>query len=130
MTLDRMAFKSAALDLFDAVADPHPKGHQGAYAARYVVGAGGPRPLEVMVEKSVKTPLNVWCLGLVANRPEAAGVPKTLRPYAPRDGKPGRHSALTPMTQLAEADLVTFKPATPGDVRAVLDALLAASRGS
>jgi hypothetical protein len=135
MSLDRAGLKRAAVALLDAVAQPHPAGHQAGKAARYVLTAVGGSPLEVMFEKDEDSSVNLWVASSAAGALLGGGISqrsslaRSLRTKIGKDGKPlyGRHSGLMAMAQLADADLVCFQPATLAELGAILDQLLAAS---
>lgn len=135
MSLDRPAFKRAAVALLDAVGAPHAAGHQAGKAARYVLTAPCGAPVEVMFEKDEGSSVNLWKTRAAAGSLLGGEIPyrespaRTLRTKIGKNGKPfyGRHSGLLAMNQLADADLVCFRPASLAELGAVVDQALAAS---
>ena len=129
--MDRIELKRACLAELDAVAVEHPAGHQGKLAARYVLLAPSRKNFEMMFEKAPGTKANLWVLLEAGSGLLDAGIPYRLSPaagtYATKDsnGKPmyGRHSALRPMTQLANADLICFSVERPGQMSILLEHL-------
>lgn len=117
-------FKKQIERLLDQAGREHRSKHQGVYANRYVIHVTGGAPFEVMFEKGVKAPPNIWCLAKIADH--VTGVECEIN-RADRlrqiPGQYGRHSALEHMSQLANADLAKFVPKTLTDVRAIIEAI-------
>lgn len=112
----RATLKLACLRQLDARAIEHPAGHQGKLAARYLLRSSGGEGIELMFEKGPNSSANLWVLRRFAEVIQDFGVAVRHSPaallYQQKDaaGKPqyGRHSALKPMRQLVNADLVCF----------------------
>ena len=132
MTLGRAAFKRAIFVLLQEVAREHPLGHQDSKAARFVLTSRDGTDLEIMFEKKEDDPPNIWFLEKAADASLTASVSNEQSPASSlwrklgKDGKPsyGRHSVLKTMRQLADADLVCFKPETFEQVGQIIDRLL------
>ncbi|MCP5389846.1 MAG: hypothetical protein H6915_08775 [Novosphingobium sp.] len=130
---DREDLKRACLAALDAVAVEHPAGHQGKLAARYVLHTPRGAAIEIMFEKGPKTPAHLWMSREAGEGMIDAGIRYRLSPAtdtyatANAEGRPryGRHSALKPMRQLANADLVCFTIERPGEIEVLLGGLLA-----
>ena len=131
-TMDRADLKRACLVALDAVAVEHPAGHQGKLAARYVLRNSAGEAIELMFEKGPQTPANLWMLRDAGKVMIDAGIRYRLSPatdtYAIADtaGRPryGRHSALRPMRQLANADLICFTIERLGEMEMLLEGFL------
>lgn len=128
---DREALKRACLAALDEVAVEHGAGHQGKLAARYVLQDRRGAAIELMFEKGPKTPAHLW-MPLEAGEPLIdEGIPYRLSPaaetYAAKDANDrplyGRHSALKPMRQLANSDLIRFTIDRPGQIDRLLQRL-------
>lgn len=132
MTEQREILRRGIIARLDAVARQHTLGDQPRYANRYVLTTADGTALEVMFEKSEKTPPNIWCL-------RSATGPALIADLKPKDSPAaflwlkrnkkgellyGRHSALEKMPQLGEADLVCFAPKTMGEANRIIDRLL------
>lgn len=95
----------------------HPAGHQTKLAARYVLVCKNGERIALMFDKGPASPANLWMLAANAARIEHIGLLRCDYPatdlYIRTDesGEPlyGRHSALRPMRELANADLVRFE---------------------
>lgn len=131
-TYDRDDLKRACLASLDAAALEHPARHQGKLAARYVLNTQRGEAIELMFEKGPKTPANLWMLREAGQSIIDARIRYRLSPatdtYTTVDakGRPryGRHSALKPMRQLANADLICFTIERPGEMDMLLGGLL------
>ncbi|MCV2866898.1 hypothetical protein [Defluviimonas sp. WL0075] len=132
-TYDRDDLKRACLAALDAVAVEHPAGHQGKLAARYVLHTPRGAAIEIMFEKGPKTLANLWMNREAGEGMINAGIRYRLSPAvdtyvtADDEGRPryGRHSALKPMRQLANADLICFTIERPGEIKQLLEHLQA-----
>ncbi len=132
--MDRTHLKSAIAAMMDVLATEHSLGHQEAYARRYILTTHSGKRIELMFEKSPKTPANIWVEAGVAGSLTTSGIKHRLSPasvlYAKRDksGDPqyGRHSALEMMPALGGADLLCMQPETLAEAGAILDHLLEA----
>lgn len=110
----RAALKHSCLRQLEARAIEHPAGHQGQFAARYLLRSASGEVIDLMFEKGPRTPANLWLLHAFAKNIWDAGIAARYSPgallYQQKDAtgklKYGRHSALKPMRQLANADLV------------------------
>lgn len=131
MTIDRATIRQAITSLLDTIGKEHPLGHQASKARRYVLSVPGGKPHEVMFEQNLKSP-NIW-ITVEAAGPLVGGTisqkhsPATsLRTTTGATGQInyGRHSALEPMRELGDADLVCFAPKSLAEVGAILDQLL------
>lgn len=131
---DRAALKSAVLAQLDKAAMEHPVGHQGKLAARYVLRSQSGERIELMFEKGPKSKPHLWMTRAHATAIGDIGVP--MREYPASDlnrvtdaatGKAtyGRHAALKPMRELAEADLVRITLDDGEQIAMVLERLLA-----
>lgn len=131
-SIGRSDFKRACLALLDEVAVEHPAGHQGVYAARYVLRTADGRPIALMFEKSERTPAHFW----VAMRHLAFQLPEgvTVREYpaatlyrSADDGEKtyGRHAGLKAMRELANVDLVRVTVETVRQLQTVVQGLKA-----
>lgn len=128
----RSDFKRACLALLDAVAVEHPAGHQGVYAARYILQTADGQPIALMFEKGERTPAHIW----VATRHLAFQLSEgvTVREYPADalyqpadDGEKtyGRHAGLKAMRELANVDLVRVTVETVGQLQTVVQGLKA-----
>ena len=131
--MNREELKKAALELFDKIADEHPKGHQDVYMNYYFVKNS---KLCFAFEKSLKTPANIWCkLGVRGDVKGIKGVEslaKNLWKKVNKKGEKvyGRHSGLRKVDELRNADLVKYIPKTLGEVQKVVEGLIkAAAKG-
>jgi hypothetical protein len=115
--MNRDELKAACVRHLDERAIEHPAGHQGKLAARYVLRGQGGDVIELMFEKRPGTRPNLWVPARrVTGLLDEGELDYRLAPasilYATKgaNGKPvyGRHSALKPMPELAESDLVCF----------------------
>jgi len=131
MTGDRQFIKDAAVALLGAIAKEPTLGHQAVKAARFVLTSRPGVDVEIMFDKNPKRPPNLWCLEKAAGamligmlRPKRSPA-SLLRKRIGKDGKAeyGRHSALEPMAQLGDADLVCFAPQSLADLGAIIDRL-------
>lgn len=133
MPIDRSHLKTAIAAILDALAVEHPLGHQDAYARRYILTARSGRRIEVMFERSPRTPANLWIESRVAGALTTSAIKQRPSPasdiYATpgKSGDPqyGRHSALEKMPDLGMADLICLQPETLAEAGAVIDCLLA-----
>lgn len=131
MTEEQKFLKAAAMGLLAAVAEEHPKGHQRRDGARFVLTSKFGADVEIMFEKDDKHPPNLWCLEKAAGAALIRKFRPTPKPASAlwtsigSDGKPeyGRHSALKPMPQLREADLVYFTLRSLGELGEIIDRL-------
>jgi hypothetical protein len=95
----------------------HPAGHQTKLAAHYVLVASDGERIGMMFEKGPSSPTNLWMRAEHAVRLRHVDVLRRDYPatdlYAGADDKGraiyGRHAALKPMRDLANADLVRFE---------------------
>ena len=131
--MNREELKKAALELFDKIADEHPKGHQKKYLNAYIVKNS---ELCFAFEKSLKTPANIWCkLGVKDDVEGIKGVEslaKNLWKKVNKKGEKvyGRHSGLKKVDELRDADLVKYTAKTLGEVQKVAEGLIkAAAKG-
>lgn len=130
--IDRDQIKQSVVVLLDLLAAEHPLGHQDSKAARYLLTTPAGAKIEILFEKNVKSPANLWVLekaakGLLSSPLRFKRSPaKTLRTTKNSKGATlyGRHSALEKMPQLGDADLFRFPVETLTDVGTVLDHLL------
>jgi hypothetical protein len=124
----RAALKRACLRHLEAGASEHPAGHQGKLAARYVLRSASGEGIELMFEKGPATPAHLWILRQFADSLSDAGIMSKHSPaallYQQTDtaGRPkyGRHSALRPMRQLANADLTCFTIEHEAEIERIL----------
>jgi hypothetical protein len=101
----RDSLKGAILERLDGVAVEHPSGHQAVYAARYMLQRPDGQGIELMFEKSARTPANLWVCERYVLPLLDGEIPHTRAPAAllhlPNDQEEepryGRHSALKPM---------------------------------
>lgn len=114
----RDLLKKTCLQILDERAQEHPAGHQGKLAARYNLFRPNGEPVELMFEKGPERPANVWVAQRhVAALLQDAGLDHRLSPASivnarkDKTGNPiyGRHSALKPMRELGQGDLVCFR---------------------
>ena len=115
--ISREDMKAACMARLDAVAVEHPAGHQGKYAARYVMRTTGGDPVELMFEKGSRGPANLWLTErharpLLSDELDYRQAPAgAIGIVTDAEGKKiyGRHSALKPMRELGSADLVCIR---------------------
>ena len=128
---DRQLLKDGAVGLLMAIAEEHPFGHQPSKAARFVFTSCHGVKVEIMFEKNMANPPNLWCLekaagpALIARlKPKPSPASKLRTSYGP-DGKVqyGRHRSLERMEQLGEADLVCFAPDSFAEIGEIIDRL-------
>ena len=128
---DRQLLKDGAVGLLTALAEEHPLRHQPTKAARFVLTSRHDVKIEIMFEKNMASPPNLWCLekaagpALIARlKPKPSPAIKLRTSYGP-DGKVryGRHSSLERMDQLGEADLVCFAPDSFAEIGEIIDHL-------
>ena len=131
--MHREELKKSALELFDKIADEHPKGHQDVYMNYYFVKNS---KLCFSFEKSSKTPANIWCkLGVRGDVKEIdceESLAKDLWQKVNSKGEKvyGRHSGLKKVDELRDADLIKYTPKTLGEVQKVVEGLIkAAAKG-
>lgn len=131
--MNRDEFKLACLRILNGVAAEHPVGHQGKLAARYLLRKGGGDTVELMFEKGPTSSPNLWLCRQHLDERALEGIDHQLSPAASlyqtvdTAGKSryGRHSALKPMRQLANADLVCVQLRTLGELERILGRLTA-----
>ena len=136
----RRKLKLSCLGALDALAVEHESGHQGKLAARYTLRTEHGMAVELMFEKSPKTPANLWMTLQTGRDLLDEDISYRLSPASEvnhafgADGRPkyGRHSALKTMHQLAHADLICFRIEREGQIEALLARLSSGSsvRGS
>lgn len=130
--MNRNRLKVAAEGLLDALAAPHPLGHQASKANRYILPTRGGVGIELMLEKNKEVPLNIWVEkrhastffgGTIAFRESLASA---LWTTIGKDGQPnyGRHSALEKMPVLGNADLLCLAPRDLEELGRILDHLV------
>jgi hypothetical protein len=128
---DRQLLKEGAVGLLTAIAEEHSLGHQSSKAARFVLTLHHGLKVEIMFEKNMTSPPNLWCLekaagpALIAKlKPKPSPASKLRTSHGP-DGKVqyGRHSSLERMDQLGEADLVCFAPESFTEIGEIIDRL-------
>ncbi|MDQ0512645.1 hypothetical protein [Ancylobacter amanitiformis] len=129
--IDRSTLKSAAELALNLLGEEHPIKHQPSKGARYVLRTRS-GAMELMLEKNIDVPTNIWmhqdqAAGLigkgVAHKLSSA---RKLYKVLGANGKLryGRHSALEDMPELGTADLVYFIPKTFTELGVVLDYLV------
>jgi len=131
--MNREELKKAALELFDKIADEHPKGHQKVKMNYYIVKNS---ELCFAFEKNLGSPANIWCkLGV---KDEVNGIDceeskaeKLCQKVNSKGEKVyGRHSGLRKVDELCDADLVKYTAKTLGEVQKVVEGLIkAAAKG-
>ena len=131
--MNREELKKSALELFDKIADEHPKGHQKVKMNYYIVKNS---ELCFAFEKNLDSPANIWCkLGV---KDEVNGInceeskAEKLCQKVNDKGKEvyGRHSGLKKINELRYADLIKYIPKTLGEVQKVVEGLIkAAAKG-
>ena len=124
MTEQREIVRAHCLRRLDREATVHPADHQTTKAARYLLPREGRMSAPLMIEKEAGKAFNIWCRRADLDERELAGI--AHRPSSPAGstgGRPGRHSALTTMSDMARADLWCIAPETVGEVDRVLDAI-------
>lgn len=128
---DRQLLKDGAVGLLTALAEEHPLGHQPSKAARFVLTSRHGIKVEIMFEKNMKSPPNLWCLekaagsALIARLKPKPSPASKLRSSRGPDGEVqyGRHSSLERMNQLGDADLVCFAPESFAEIGEIMDRL-------
>lgn len=133
MSMTREDLKAACLALLDQAAVEHPAGHQGKLAARYTLRSAGGERLGLMFEKSEKAKSHLWVDRRHVGDLFEAGIDYRIYPAAslyqeiePGGKRPyGRHAALKPMRDLANADLVRFSIDRIDQLRMILTRLSA-----
>ena len=127
MTKDEL--RRAILHRLDEVAVEHPAGHQGVYAARYLMRTRQGGSVELMFQKGLNSPPNLWVVErFVAELLDDETFEFRRSPASAlfttkgKDGEPnyGRHSALKTMTQLSHADLVCIRLSTLGELDRII----------
>lgn len=124
---------AACLALLDQVATEHPAGHQGNLAARYVIRSRSGERIGLMFEKGGKTKPHLWAARAHARELLESDVEfrvylaSSLYQEADIELKPnyGRHSALKPMRDLANVDLVRFSIDRVGQMELITEKLTA-----
>lgn len=114
--MNRDMLIAACLTLLDQIAAEHPAGHQGKLAARYIIRSRSGERIGLMFEKGGRTKPYLWVArsyapGLIeADIEFRVYLASSLYQAADTELKPlyGRHSALKPMRDLANVDLVRF----------------------
>ena len=131
--MNREELKKAALELFDKIADEHPKGHQKVKMNYYIVRNS---ELCFAFEKNLASPANIWCkLGVENEVNGIAWVPSWAKDLWKKVNKKGekvygRHSGLKRVDELRDADLIKYIPKTLGEVQKVVEGLIkAAAKG-
>lgn len=127
----RDVLKSVILQRLSEVAVEHPAGHQGKLAARFILRSSSGEGIELMFEKGPASASNLWLHQKYAEPLLTSEIEHRASPahalFAIENGKGkkiyGRHTALLPMRQLADADLVCFKLAAVTELEAVIVAL-------
>lgn len=130
-TIARDVLKAAILQRLCEVAVEHPAGHQGKLAARFMLRSSSGEGIELMFEKGPASAPNLWIhqrysdplmTGEIEHRTSPA---HALFAIENDKGKKvyGRHTALLPMRQLADADLVCFRLKAVSEVETVIEAL-------
>ena len=131
--MNKDAFKLACLTLLEEAAIEHPIGHQSKLAARFMLTSAGGESIELMFDKGPNSPPNLWicqryAVDLMRSGMEFQSSPAaSLYQISDNATKPryGRHSALRPMRQLGNADLICFRLNTLGQLNQVLKTLKA-----
>ncbi|MGN6306795.1 MAG: hypothetical protein ACTHNH_18390 [Mesorhizobium sp.] len=116
----------------DALAAPHPLGHQQSKANRYVLPTRGGSHIELMLEKNEGVPLNIWVEKRHATKFMGGTIPCRESPASGlwasmgKNGNPnyGRHSALEHMSALSNADLLCLAPRNLEELGKMLDHLV------
>lgn len=129
----RLELKAACLALLDEVAIEHPSGHQGKYAARYVLRNQNGDRIGLMFEKAEKTRPYLWVEHSRVRDLLDVGVEFRTYPatglYQPvEEGQKasyGRHAALKSMRELAHADLVRINIRSVEQLKGLVEKLLA-----
>ena len=131
--MNREELKKSALELFDKIADEHPKGHQKKYLNAYIVKNS---ELCFAFEKDPNIPANIWCkLEVEKDVKGLSGeekLAKYLRQTVNKNGEEvyGRISGLKKYDELRDADLVKYTAKTLGEVQKVVEGLIkAAAKG-
>ena len=130
-TIAREMLKTAILKHLSEVAVEHPAGHQGKLAARFILRSHSGEGIELMFEKGPASAPNLWMHRKFAEALVDSGIEhrespaRTLFAVQNEKGKKiyGRHTALLPMRQLADADLVCFKLKAVSEMERVVEAL-------
>jgi hypothetical protein len=128
---DRQLLKDGAVGLLTAIAEEHPLGHQPSKAARFILTSRHGVKVEIMFEKNMTVPPNLWCLekaagpALVTKLKPKRSPASALRTSRRADGtiQYGRHSSLERMDQLGDADLVYFAPKSFAEIGEIIDRL-------
>ncbi|WP_295913581.1 hypothetical protein [uncultured Bartonella sp.] len=131
--MNREELKKAALELFDKIADEHPKGHQKVKMNYYIVRNS---ELCFAFEKNLASPANIWCkLGVENEVKGIKGVESLAKNLWKKVNKKGEkvygsHSGLKKVDELRDADLIKYIPKTLGEVQKVVEGLIkAAAKG-
>ena len=130
--MNRNRLKAAAEGLLDALALPHPLGHQASKANRYNLPTRSSVHIELMMEKDKGAPLNIWVEERHAIAFVGGTIPHRQSPASKlwtsvgKNGKPnyGRHSALENMPALGNADLICLAPRNLEELGRILDHLV------
>jgi hypothetical protein len=112
----RAELKAQCLALLDNTAIEHPAGHQGKLAARYILRSNNQERIGLMFEKGDNCPAYLWVNAGYAAAMLDTDIISLLYPAsalyqtdeATKKTLYGRHAALKPMRDLANADLVRF----------------------
>lgn len=129
MTSQRHILKQACIAELDRRARPHPAGHS-AYSGRYILDTGR-GPVVVMLERSDRTPANLWLPTRAVSGLTFPAAPIELYPASAcwqkrnAKGEPvyGRHSNLLQMPELKNADLTRITLDSLQQLRDILSAL-------
>lgn len=129
--MSREELKAACLALLDSMAVEHPAGHQGKFAARYLLRSASGERIGLMFEKSEKTKCCLWverrfARDLMDEDIEFHLYLASSLYQTPEDGKKpsyGRHAALKSMRDLAHTDLVRFTLTSSAQMWVILDHL-------
>ncbi len=127
-TIARDVLKADLLKRLSEVAVEHPAGHQGKLAARFILRSNSGEGIELMFEKGPTSPPNLWVLQKYAGALIGSSIEYRESPahalFAVENDKGkkvyGRHTALLPLRQMADADLVCFKLADVTELEAVI----------
>ena len=128
--------KREIISRLDRVAHEHPMGHQRRYANRYVLLSSAGLRVELMFQKDEKTPAYLWVKkqfveellyneSMNNNLIYKESLSSDLYNVVSNTGKLqyGRHSALSSMPQLVDADLVRFKLRNTSDFERIIETL-------
>ena len=129
--LEMKNLKIAVVMRLDREAKEHSKGHQSRYANRYSFRSSEGMLVELMFEKGLRSPANLWVKKDFVSELLDTTIPFTVSPasklYATvgKTGETqyGRHSALEDMMQLRKADLVCFALRSLADLNRILELL-------